>query len=108
MIQIFKDVGSTVTSLDPVHAEIPWAEINFTLQGALNDPARSETVPAGVVTIAPIVARYAEVEVIYQREPETTLKHDFEMSLIDFYTSILIYQLTAACHCRRSLLSRFG
>ena len=60
-----------------------------------------------MATIAPIVARYAEVEVIYQREPETTLKHNFEMSLIDFYTSILVYQLTAACHCRRSTLSRF-
>ena len=29
------------------------------------------------------------------------------MSLIDLYASILVYQLTAACHCRRSTLSRF-
>ena len=47
VIQIFKDVGSTVASLDPVHAEISWARINFTLQGALNDPARNEMVLAG-------------------------------------------------------------
>ena len=107
VIQIFKDVGSTVASLDPVHAKIPWAAINFTLQGALNDPARNEMVLAGVATIAPIVARYAEVEVIYQREPETTLKHDFEISLMDLSTSILVYQLTAARQCRRSTLSRF-
>ena len=60
-----------------------------------------------MATIAPIVARYAEVEVIYQREPETTLKHGFEMSLIVLYASILVYQLTAACHCRRPTLSCF-
>jgi hypothetical protein len=31
-VQVFKDVGSSLASLDPIHAGIPWALVSFILQ----------------------------------------------------------------------------
>lgn len=34
-VQVFKDFGSSLASLDPIHAGIPWAAVNLILQVSL-------------------------------------------------------------------------
>ena len=80
--------------------------MNLILQGALNDSEQHAAALDGLAQVSPIVARYAEVEVIYQRKRNTTLEREFEIGLVDLYAEILKYQISAACHCERSTFQR--
>ena len=106
-IQVFKDVGSAVSQLDPTHAGIAWAGVMFILQGALNDSEQNAAALDGLAQLAPIVAQYAEIEAIYLNTSSTTLMKSFEDCLIDLYVHILKYQVAAGCHCKRSTVTRF-
>ena len=107
VLQIFIKAGSSVAASDPIHVGIPWASTTVILRGALNDSAQNAAALEGLALIAPVIARYSEVEMIYLRESDVTLKNDFEKCLIELYTSILIYQISTACHCKRSTFTRF-
>ena len=91
VLQIFIKAGSSVAASDPIHVGIPWASTTVILRGALNDSAQNAAALEGLALIAPVIARYSEVEMIYLRESDVTLKNDFENCLIELYTSILIY-----------------
>lgn len=56
VLQIFKDFGSILSNLDPVHVGIPWAGVNVILQGALNDSELHFAVLSGLAQMSPIVA----------------------------------------------------
>ena len=73
----------------------------------MNDSAQNAAALEGLAFIAPVIARYSEVEMIYLRDSDVILKNDFEKCLIELYTSILIYQISTACHCKRSTFTRF-
>ena len=107
VLQLFKDFGSVLSDLDPVHLGIPWAGVNLILQGALNDSEQHSAALSGLAQVSPIVARYAEVEVMYVQENNTRLKEEFEKGVVDVYTEILKYQVSAACHCKSSTFHRF-
>lgn len=107
VLQMFKDFGSVLSNLDPVHIGIPWAGVNVILQGALNDSEQQSAALDGLAQVSPIVVRYTEIEVMYIQEKDTRLEKEFEKGLVDLYTEILKYQVTAACHCRSSTFHRF-
>ena len=48
VLQTFNAVGSTLASLDPVHAGIPLAGVSFIVQGALNDSAQNTAAMEGL------------------------------------------------------------
>ncbi len=107
VLQTFNAVGSTLASLDPVHAGIPWAGVSFIVQGALNDSTQNIAAMEGLSQISPIVARYLRMETIYLGVQDRSRHQDFEKCLVDLYAGILKYQVAAACYCKRSTFSRF-
>ena len=107
VLQIFNTVGTTLASLDPVHAGIPWTGVGFIVQGALSDSAQNVAAMEGLSQISSIVARYLGMETIYLGVQDHSLHEEFKKSLVDLYAGILKYQVAAACHCRRSTFSRF-
>ena len=106
-LQTFNAVGCALASWDPVHAAIPWAGVSFIVQGALNDSAQNTAAMEGLSRISPIVDRYLLMETIYLGVQDRSRREDFEKYLVDLYASILKYQVSAACHCKRSTFSRF-
>ena len=106
-LQMFKDFGTVLSNMDPVHIGIPWAGVNIILQGALNDSEQHSAALGGLAQVSPIVARYTEVEVMYIQEKNSRLEKEFENSILDLYVKILKYQVAAACHCKSSTFQRF-
>lgn len=74
VLQVFKDFGSVLSNLGPVHVGIPWAGVNVILQGALNDSEQHFAALSGLAQVSPIVARYTKIEVIYIQEKIPGLK----------------------------------
>ena len=107
VLQTFNAVGSTLASVDPVHVGIPWAGVCFIVQGALNDSAQNTAAMEGLSQISPIVDRYLLMETIYLGVQDRSRHEEFEKCLVDLYATILMYQVAAACHCKRSTFSRF-
>ena len=107
VLQIFNAVGNTLASVDPVHAGIPWAGVNFIVQGALIDSAQNVAAMEGLSQISLIVDRYLRMQTIYLGDQDRSRHEDFEQQLVDLYAAILKYQVAAACHCKRSTFSRF-
>ena len=107
VLQLFNTVGTTLASLDPVHAGIPWAGIGFIVQGALSDSAQNIAAMEGLSRISSVVARYLQMELIYLGVQNHSLHEDLKICLVDLYAGILKYQVAAACHCKRSTFSRF-
>ncbi|KAF4625153.1 hypothetical protein G7Y89_g13014 [Cudoniella acicularis] len=106
-VRVFKDFGSGLAALDPVHAGIPWAAVNLVLQVALNDSEQTEAALEGLSEISLIISRYTEVEAIYLMNKDTTsLKKDFEECLINLYMNVLEYQVVTACHCKSNTFNR--
>ena len=107
VLETFKTFGSVLSSLEPVHAGIPWAGVNLILQAALNDSDQHSAALEGLAQVSPVVARYAEVEVMYIQENNTRLEKQFEKGMVDLYVAILKHQIAAACHCKSSTFQRF-
>ena len=57
VLQTFNAVGSTLASLDLVHAGIPFAGVSFIKQGTLNDSAQNTAAMEGLSRMSPIVDR---------------------------------------------------
>ena len=107
VLQMFKDFGSVLSNLDPVHVGLPWAGFNLILQGALNDSEQHSAALSGLAQVSPIVARYTEVEVMYIQEKNSRLEKEFEKAIVNLYADVLKYQVAAACHCKSSTFQRF-
>ena len=107
LLQMFKDLESVLSNLDPVHVGVTLAGVNVILQGALNDSEQYSAALDGLAQISPIVARYTEVEIMYIQGKNTTLEKEFENGVVDLYVGILKYQVAAACHCKSSTFQRF-
>ena len=74
VLKMFKDFGSILSNLDPVHFGIPWAGVSLIIQGALNDSEQNSAALDGLAQVSPIVARYCEIEVMYLQEKNTRLE----------------------------------
>lgn len=76
---------------------------------ALSGSEQNAAALEGLAEISPMVARYAKIEDIYleqqrKHKDTTKLKTQFKTRLIDLYAKILEYQVSMACHCKRSKL----
>ena len=57
-----------------------------------------------VEEIVTIVARYAQVEALYQSRVNTTLKQEYERHLVRLYKHIIRYQISATCYYRQNTM----
>lgn len=106
-VQTFKELGASLTSLDPIHAGLPWAGVCVIMQIAMGDHEQFSSMVAAVEEVALIIERYKHVEYICQNREDVALRDDFEKPLVDLYKCILTFQVSAACYYRRNTLLTF-
>ena len=106
-VQISKDLGSAMASLDPLHAGLPWAGVCFIMQIALGDFDQYTSMVAAVEEVSAIIARYHHVEYVCQRRKDVTLRTEFEGPLLTLYKHILKFQVSAGCYYRRQTILNF-
>lgn len=106
-IQAFKDMGSQVAGLDPVHAGLPWAGFCLLMQLAVSESDQYAAMVAGVEEVAKVISRYKHVELICQSRQEVIFDKDFEGRLLELYEQILKYQVSAAVFYQRNTGARF-
>ena len=106
-IQAFKDMGSEVAGLDPLHAGLPWAGFCLLMQIGLSESDQYAAMVAGVEEVAKVIARYKHVEFVCQKRQEITLDKDLEERLLELYEQILKYQISAAIFYQRNTGIRY-
>lgn len=65
IVLVAKDFVSSVASMDPVHAGLPWAGVCLLLPILTNDSKQRSTAMDGLENIAKLIRRYAEIERLY-------------------------------------------
>jgi hypothetical protein len=101
----FKDFASVAASLDPVHAALPLAGL-FILLPLLENLSRQDgDVKSGVEMIAKIVERYAAIE---QSLAVLPMEHRLNSRIVEFYSLILEFEVTAACYMKKNTLTRWA
>ena len=105
-VQGFKDMGSQVAGLDPLHAGLPWAGLCLLMQIALSESDQYAGMVAGVEEVAKVISRYKQVEVICRKRAEVILDNGFEEHLLNLYEQILRYQILAAEYYQRNTVIR--
>ena len=105
-VQGFKDMGSQVAGLDPLHAGLPWAGLCLLMQIALSESDQYAGMVAGVEEVTKVISRYKQVEVICRKRAEVILDNDFEEQLLNLYEQILRYQILAAGYYQRNTAIR--
>ena len=105
-VQGFKDMGSQVAGLDPLHAGLPWAGLCLLMQIALSESDQYAGMVAGVEEVAKVIFRYKQVEVICRKRAEVILDNGFEEHLLNLYEQILRYQILAAEYYQRNTVIR--
>ncbi len=130
LIGVFKDLGTSIAGLDPVHAGLPWAGICFLIsvsllpllrpeyadvfaQPILNDSDQNRSLLDGLNIITEIVARYRITTEIWLREVNKIqglidLDSEFRRILLKLYTAVLEYQAQAVCQLNRGTLLRMA
>ncbi|PYH48700.1 uncharacterized protein BP01DRAFT_110544 [Aspergillus saccharolyticus JOP 1030-1] len=109
-VRLFQEVGTAAASVDPIHVGIPWAGVNLVLGTVLSDTEQNAAALQGLAEIAPLITRYAKVELCYwtenQRKKDTADKfeQDFRALLVELYVKILVYEMSIVAHCRRGRL----
>ena len=130
LIGVFKDLGTLIAGLDPVHAGLPWAGICFLIsvsllpllqleyadvfaQPILNDSDQNRSLLDGLDIITEIVARYRITTEIWLREVNKMqglidLDSEFRRTVLKLYTAVLEYQAQAVCQLNRGTLLRMA
>lgn len=106
-IQSFRELGSNLTRLDPIHAGLPWAGICFVMELAVSGTDQYAAMVSAVDEVSTLLFRYQHVEYICHRRRDVALQDDFEELLVKLYKHILKFQVSAACYYRRSKVWNF-
>ena len=106
-IQAFKDTGSQIAGLDPLHAGLPWAGFCLSMQIGLSESDQYAAMVAGLEEVAKVISRYKHVEFICEKRQEVIFDKDFEERLLELYEQILKYQASAAVFYQRNTGARF-
>ncbi|PQE06277.1 ankyrin repeat protein [Rutstroemia sp. NJR-2017a BBW] len=104
----FKEFGTTIAQLDPVHAGIPFAAICLLLPLLTNAPGERASSLEGIALVADLVDLYSEVENIYLQQNESNLAKKFSEKLEHLYFEILDFLARAACSFNLSTTKRFA
>ncbi|KAK3175848.1 hypothetical protein OEA41_007170 [Lepraria neglecta] len=98
IVAVAKGFGTSLTSIDPVDAGIPWAGVCVLLPLLLNDSQQRQMAIDGLEYIAQLIRRYAEVERIYLRRIDHRLNRDLEAAL----SHVLEFEARAFCQFARN------
>jgi len=93
-IDKFSSVGDAVSSLDPIHAGLPWAAFKFLLGVASADIKNNELVLVGLESTARCIDRCAIYEHLYLRgRIAVAATSELEKNIQDLYSKILTFQI---------------
>lgn len=90
----FQIVGDMVTQAEPVYAALPWALIRFAIQCAVGEDEAYHTMLTGTDLVSDLVSQYPALEQLYA-QIDSPLSKKFRKSLVNFYKTILQYQIFA-------------
>lgn len=102
VVLVAKDFVSSVASMDPVHAGLPWAGI-CVLPLLTNDTKQRSTVIDGLENIAKLVRRYSQIEGLYLSDQSFRLTEDLRLAVIKLYKTVLEFEARAACQFSRNV-----
>lgn len=97
IVLVAKDFVSSVASMDPVHAGLPWAGVCLLLPILINDSKQRSAAMDGLENIAKMVRRYAEIERLYLDDRKLRLSEDLRTTMTKLYRMILEFEARAAC-----------
>lgn len=105
-IDKFSSVGDAVTSLDPIHAGLPWAAFKFLLGIASADIKNNELVLVGLESTARCIDRCAIYEHLYLLgRIVVAATPELEKNIQDLYDKILTFQIVAINRFRELAIS---
>lgn len=102
IVTVAKDFGSSLASMDPIHAGIPWAGICVLLPLIANDSKQRSSAMDGLEYIAKLVRRYTEIERLYLNRQTFRLADDLRKTVSDIYRLVFEYEARAACQFSRN------
>ncbi|KAI9877712.1 MAG: hypothetical protein M1830_003024 [Pleopsidium flavum] len=102
VVLVGKDFITSVAHIDPIHAGLPWAGL------LTKDNEQRTAATDGLEYISRLIRRYTELEQIYLRDEDLTLKTDLEGSILKIYKHILEYEARAACQFNRNTASQWA
>ncbi|KAL9119561.1 MAG: hypothetical protein Q9187_003885 [Circinaria calcarea] len=126
VVLVAKDFISSVASMDPIHAGLPWAGVCmllpvsttvFTsigiykrsrLQLVVNDSKQRAEAIDGLEYVSKLVRRCTEIEHIYLQDSDIILKEDLEAVMIKLYSQVLEYEARATCQFTRNGALQFA
>jgi hypothetical protein len=110
VLGVFKEVASAAASLDPLHAGLPWAGVCFLLPLATGLSTQEEAAKVGLERVTQIIGQHATFfDVCFQfHDKSTSLPDEVGNLIIDLYSSILEYEVVAACFFQKTTLKRYG
>ena len=105
----FKQIGDVAIQVDQIHAAPAWAVVRFLLQSVVADSQSFASVAQGVEMTMREASTCAAIEacMLGDRSPMTELRSKLRDSLIQFYTSVLVYLVRAAKYYSTSTARRF-
>ncbi|MCJ1229232.1 hypothetical protein MMC12_005897 [Toensbergia leucococca] len=128
VVLVAKDFISSVASLDPIHAGLPWTgvclllpvssqafsssvlscSLPFRPQLVVNDSKQRTAAIDGLESISETIRRYTEIELLYLQSDERTLRSDLETTITKLYSQVLEYEARAACQFSRNAAVQFA
>ncbi|KAH0559465.1 hypothetical protein GP486_004019 [Trichoglossum hirsutum] len=104
VVMVAKDIAPTPTTVNPVHAGLPWAGVCILLTLVVNDTIQRTAAVNGLEKVSRLIPRYTEIERVYFQGEEFALKGDLEAAVIKLYAHILEFEARAACQFSRSTM----
>lgn len=102
IILVTKDFVSSVASMDPVHAGLPWAGVCLLLPILTNDSKQRSAAMDGLESIAKLIRRYSEIERLYLDDRKLRLSEDLRTTMTKLFRTILEFEARAACQFSRN------
>ncbi|KAL8821183.1 MAG: hypothetical protein Q9223_000745 [Gallowayella weberi] len=102
IVTVAKDFVSSVASMDPIHAGLPWAGICVLLPLIANDSKQRSSAMDGLEYITKLIRRYTEIERLYLRQQAFRLADDLRVAVCKIYRLVLEFQARAACQFSRN------
>ena len=101
-VMVAKDFVSSLSSMDPVHAGLPWAGICLILPLLVNDSKQRSAAIDGLEYIARLIRRCTEIERLYLGAQVFRLSDELRSTLIKLYRMVLEFEARAACQFSRN------
>ncbi|KAI5815829.1 hypothetical protein BZA77DRAFT_264853, partial [Pyronema omphalodes] len=90
----FKEIGDLIVQYDPVHAALPWAGVRLLLKLCVDRQKTLDAILDGLDTIAGVINRCTEYELLYLREDPDAFEH-LAKSMLRLYIAILQFLVKA-------------